>query len=132
MVFVPFPAGNGTCPASSGCALLCEAAPKGARIREIGRVRTVEIKIRLSVNEHEKLLAKRGKMRLATWVRETCLHGMPPIIPQLNLAALPELQRIGGNLNQIAHRLNSGEAADILKIRSEVHRLRGALLGATE
>lgn len=95
--------------------------------------RKKEIKIRLSWEEHSALLQKRGKMRLASWMRAACLDGIPPAIPTINIAALAELQRLGGNLNQLARAVNSGtQIADLLELRQQASALRATLAGATE
>ena len=96
----------------------------------LGR-RDHQIKIRLTSSEHSSLMAKRGHMRLASWVRESCLNGVPPVIPSINLTALAELHRIGGNLNQLARHANQGGGdLDLIGLREQVSALRAALAGA--
>jgi len=93
-------------------------------------MRNREIKIRLTDIEHADMDSKRGKMRLATWMRETCLHGSPPVIPQINIEAMSQLRGIATNINQIARRTNGGAACDLDDLHSEVSALRSALAGA--
>jgi hypothetical protein len=92
--------------------------------------RNKEIKIRLTDAEHEQLMQKRNKMRLAAWMRETCIRGQPPVIPQINQEALAQLRGIATNINQIAHRLNGGASIDLDDLHSEVSALRAVLAGA--
>ena len=95
--------------------------------------RKKEIKIRLSATEHAALVQKRGRMRLASWMRTTCLDGMPAAIPKINVQALAELHRIGSNLNQIARSVNSGsDATNLHELRAQVSDLRATLAGAAK
>ncbi len=94
--------------------------------------REKEIKIRLTHAEHSLLMAKRGKMRLATWMRESCLSGMPAAIPLINVRALSELHRIGSNLNQLARSVNSDISIDLQSLHDQASALRLALLGAVK
>lgn len=93
-------------------------------------LRKKEIKIRVCESELAALQAKRGKMRLATWLRTCALNSVPPSIPQINQTALTELHRIGSNLNQLARSANAGDTADLLDLRAQVSDLRAALAGA--
>lgn len=77
--------------------------------QELLEKRTKEIKIRLTNDEHEKLLKNCTKASLAAWIREVCLGEKQPkrnqvreVDPQL----LRQLAGIGNNLNQIARLLN--------------------------
>lgn len=72
--------------------------------------RNKSIKIRLSDEEHELLMAKKDQAMLAKWMREFCIgqsgHGqsnhqsIDPILKE-------QIIRIGNNLNQIARSLNA-------------------------
>ena len=82
--------------------------------------RNKEIKVRLTEEEHQALLARMEGGELATWIRNTCLDEKPnkkrnykTADPQL----LAALGRIGGNLNQIARQVNTVES-DIEKLRA--------------
>lgn len=88
------------------------------------------IKVRLSDGELMRIQAKRGTLRLACFVREAVLDGLPPIIPPINRAALAELQRLAGNLNQIARHANQvgGDLGDLDDLRRLIAALRLALI----
>lgn len=98
--------------------------------------RIKRIQLRVSEHEHEQFraLARRRSMRLANFVRTAILHGHPPAIPEINRQALADLQRIGGNLNQLARHLNSGgeltDADTLNELRAQASALRAALAGA--
>lgn len=94
--------------------------------------RNREIKIRLADGEHAALMRRKGSMRLAAWMRESCLHGIPPTIPPANADTMQNLQRIGGNLNQIARRMNATDELDINELRSTISDLRATLAGASK
>ena len=73
--------------------------------------RQKEIKIRCSDEEYQELQQRCTKLRLAEWMRETCLGTSakrappaPTVAPEL----LRQLAGIGNNLNQIARVVNSG------------------------
>lgn len=78
------------------------------------------IKIRCTDAEYDTLVERSTKLRLAEWIRETCLD-----VPAKRTAPLPtvspELQRqltgIGNNLNQIARAVNSSQWNSIDKSR---------------
>lgn len=99
-------------------------------------MRDKRIQLRVSAEEHARILslAKARGMTVADFVRHSVLHGLPPAIPEINRTALVELQRIGGNLNQISRRLNfkRGDLADIDidDLRALLGQLRLALLEA--
>lgn len=78
------------------------------RLLKMKEIRGKEIKIRLSKEEHEQLLARKTKPRLAEWIREIALDEKPkraikPVDPHL----LYQLNKISTNINQIARRCNS-------------------------
>lgn len=84
------------------------------------------IKIRMTDEEHQKLLQLMQGNELATWIRETCLslengqkqakkavqQEIKPIDPNI----LRELNKIGVNLNQIAKAINSHNLIDRIAI----------------
>jgi hypothetical protein len=84
-----------------------------------------EIKIRLSQDEHNKLVSLSGDLPLAEWLRETGLTGVAvpsrasrkPPPPPVNPALLRELTAQGQNLNQISRQLNSVDIATVDHIR---------------
>lgn len=94
--------------------------------------RNRQIKIRLSDAEHAKLKQKAGAMRLAAWLRQSCLNKMPPQIPPINSAALAQLGRIGNNVNQIAVRLNSDHLVKVDEVLDQIGQLRIALIEANQ
>jgi len=70
--------------------------------------RTIEIKIRLTEEEHQQLLAKKTQSTLAGWIRDIALNRpdrkpVKTVDPEL----LYELNKIGVNMNQIAKVTNS-------------------------
>ena len=77
--------------------------------------RQKEIKIRLTDEEHEKLLNLCTKASLASWMRETCLGGKQPKrnqIREVDPQLLRQLASIGNNLNQIARIMNQQSKAN--------------------
>jgi hypothetical protein len=84
------------------------------------------IKIRMTDEEHQKLLQLMQGNELATWIRETCLsleneqkqakkavqQEIKPIDPNI----LRELNKIGVNMNQIAKAINSHNLIDRIAI----------------
>ena len=74
--------------------------------------------IRLTPSERARVEMKAAEARLppATFVRQAALNKVvsPPVqIPEVNREAYLELAKMGGNLNQIAHHLNSGVATGV-------------------
>lgn len=72
--------------------------------------RTVEIKIRLTPEEHAKLRQLADMPKLARWMRETCL-GTRKRSPQKTAKAvdarvLRVLAGVGNNLNQLTRRVH--------------------------
>ncbi|MGB9096960.1 MobC family plasmid mobilization relaxosome protein [Erwinia sp.] len=82
----------------------------------------------VSPAEHETLLARCDRARLATWMRETCLGAekrrprgnAPDVAPAL----LRQLAGAGNNLNQVARQVNAavshGEPLSAVKILSQL------------
>lgn len=82
--------------------------------------RTKRIIIRLTEQEHQRLLDKKTKAGLATWIRETCLDSPTDDRKAVETAdpkLLAQLAKIGGNLNQIAKQANTLDS-DLEKIRA--------------
>lgn len=79
--------------------------------------RTKEIKIRLTDNEHQRLLERSQKAHLAEWLRELGLgertptkrHKLPDVDPQL----FRQIVGTGNNLNQIARKINQMESLTV-------------------
>ncbi|MCT7948105.1 MobC family plasmid mobilization relaxosome protein [Shewanella septentrionalis] len=82
--------------------------------------RTRVIKIRCTDAEYDTLVERSTKLRLAEWIRETCL-GVPAKRAAPLPTVSPELQRqltgIGNNLNQIARAVNRSQWSSIDKSR---------------
>ena len=78
------------------------------------------IKIRCTDAEYDALVERSTKLRLAEWIRETCL-GVPAKRAAPLPTVSPELQRqltgVGNNLNQIARAVNQGKWSSIDKSR---------------
>lgn len=82
--------------------------------------RTKRIIVRLTEQEHQRLLDKKTKAGLATWIRETCLDSPTDDRKAVKTAdpkLLAQLAKIGGNLNQIAKQANTLDS-DLEKIRA--------------
>lgn len=89
------------------------------------------VSVRLNAEELAQVDERRAKinMQRGEYLRTAALYVLPPFIPELNKTAWVELSRIGGNLNQISHRLNAGDALPIEEIRAVLGELRRALIG---
>lgn len=82
--------------------------------------RTKQVVIRMTDDEHCRLMDKKTNARLATWVREFCLERPTKKNKRVKIAdpnLLAQLARIGGNLNQIAKQANT-VGSDFEKIRA--------------
>ena len=68
--------------------------------------------IRVTDEEHARLLARCEGKQLASWMRKVCL-GAPPSktsgLPTLAPPLLRQVASVGNNLNQIARKINSGQ-----------------------
>lgn len=70
--------------------------------------RTKAVMVRLTEEEHQALLERKTKARLAEWLRELALDQAPKAHPKaINPELLFELNRIGVNLNQIARQCHN-------------------------
>jgi len=84
------------------------------------QLRTVEVKVRLTKDEHLRMLELSDRAELARWVRETCLGAgrrtdVPP--PAVAPALLRQLVGLGNNLNQIARAANANRAGPFDQVR---------------
>ncbi|WP_270371012.1 MobC family plasmid mobilization relaxosome protein [Escherichia coli] len=86
--------------------------------------------IRVTDDEHARLLERCEGKQLAVWMRRVCLG--EPVAPPL----LRQLAAIGNNLNQTARKVNSGQwssgdrvqvLAALMAIGEELRRLRLAV-----
>ena len=94
--------------------------------------RTKEIKIRLTLEEHQALLKKMVGKELATWMRNSCLDQVDRQPPNsADPMLLKQLAKIGGNLNQIARIANTtqaqGNIIDRLRLTAELAMIREQL-----
>lgn len=75
--------------------------------------RQVQVNIRLTIEEAEKVThyAKASGITPANWIRKKIFTGkFPPVkMSPIDVATYHELKRIGVNLNQATHKINSGE-----------------------
>ena len=75
----------------------------------------------------------------SAFVRQAALASMPATIPEVNREAWAALARPLGNINQLAHHLNSGQpagnvnwskvSAGIERLGADIRALRNTLLG---
>ena len=89
------------------------------------------VSVRLNDDELAQVDARRAKiaMQRGEYLRKAAFDRLPPSIPELNKTAWVELGRLGGNVNQIAHHLNAGDAVPIQEIQALLGELRRALIG---
>lgn len=87
------------------------------------------LKVRLNFLELEILDTIKGRHSRAEAVRFLITSEVPVEVPILNREAWRELSKSAANLNQISHRLNSGELPEIEVIRAELDAFRARLLG---
>ena len=78
--------------------------------------RTVQVNIRLTVSENEKVCeyAAAGNLSPANWIRQKVFTGRFPSVKTspLDAAMYRELHKIGVNLNQATHKINSGQVPE--------------------
>ena len=91
--------------------------------------RFYNLKVRLNFEELEILDIIKGMYSRAEAVRFLIMSDIPATVPAINQTAWLELSKAAGNLNQIAYRLNSGDAPEIAEIRHSLEVFRAGLLG---
>ncbi len=91
--------------------------------------------INIAFNENElssiHQRASISRTKPSIYVRESALDSLdklPAVIPAINLEKWIELGKVGSNLNQIAHALNSHEQVEIVYIRKVLDNLRATLI----
>lgn len=99
--------------------------------------RTREIKLRLTEEEHEKLLKLADGRQLARWLRETALkvpeRRRRKPVPDADPVLLRELAGIGNNVNQIARTCNrllqtgQGHMLDVAALAVALQRIEEQL-----
>ena len=91
--------------------------------------RVVQVNIRLTQHEGEKVntFAESAGLSPANWIRYKIFTGKFPQAKAspLNAAIFRELQRIGINVNQVAHKINSNEYPS--ELRPVLHELSDLL-----
>ena len=95
------------------------------------QLRGKRLSVFLTVDERAEIKRRAAAVHLrpAAYLREASLNRLPPVIPELNKTAWVELGRLGGNVNQIAHHLNAGDAVPLAEIQALLGELRRALIG---
>lgn len=93
--------------------------------------RVHSVSVRLNDAELARLDTQRKAVRMqrGEYLRAAALHRLPPTIPELNREAWVALARTTANLNQIAHRLNSGDALPLAEVRVMLDAFRRDLIG---
>lgn len=94
--------------------------------------RTVSVATKLTDEEAAKLDQLRGQMGRGEWLREAAFKRAPSPIPEINRDAWAELSRVGGNLNQVAKKMNQGDEVDAEQVRALLDQVRNALLGVRD
>ncbi|MCQ1635622.1 MobC family plasmid mobilization relaxosome protein [Escherichia coli] len=96
--------------------------------------------IRVTDDEHERLLERCEGKQLAAWMRAVCLGERPARsgkLPTLSPPLLRQFASVGNNLNQIARKINSGQwsgydrvevVAALMAIENELRQLRQAVM----
>ena len=100
-------------------------------------VRTLRLDVALSPTELAFLLDVAADLRLPlrTYVRKAALGTkLPPAVPAVNCQLARDLSRVGGNLNQLLHAVNTGKvkdppAVDLLELQSLLAQVRRQLRG---
>lgn len=92
--------------------------------------RTHCVSVRLNPAELSELDAHRGKFQRGEALRMSALTGLPQQLPSLSLDTFLSLGKGLNNINQIAKKLNSGDAVELDVIRTEITELRNAILNA--
>lgn len=100
-------------------------------------VRSVQLNVDLSPAEIDVLreLAAQFRLPLRAFVRRAALGTkLPPVVPPVNSELARDLSRVGGNLNQLLHAVNTGKvkdppAVDLLELQSLLAQVRRQLRG---
>lgn len=90
--------------------------------------RTKQLIIRVNENEYQELLKRKSKIRLAEWMREVCLDkSIRKTVKVIDPKLLYELASIGGNLNQLAKKINFLDNIDSIALLTELALIRNQI-----
>lgn len=99
---------------------------------EEGRLRDIQVHVRMTASEYAKVktnFQESGKMNMNDFIVETAVNGYTINIDYSQLKELCyEINRIGNNINQIAHKVNSTDIVyqtDIDEIRDDMKKIVG-------
>lgn len=92
-------------------------------------VRAHQVKVMLNDDELALLDSARGHLCRAETFRLLLRTEMPAPMPPVNLEVWQKLSKSAANLNQIAHRLNVGDALELAEIQTALADFRSKLLG---
>ena len=94
------------------------------------------VSVRLNDEELKLINAKRGNTKKGEWLRCAALDKLPKIIPEQNTKQWQDLGKLAGNINQIAHKLNTNKQdvlvlseREIKDIKLQIKYLRSLLIG---
>lgn len=147
--FLPFLDGNKTTIEQAVIAAKNRKRRYGPAPKPAAELRNNLIGIYLTDNELSDIATRAGtriplnqkggdspaRRKIADFIRRSVSGSLPPTVPHLNHTAWSELAHVLSNLNQIAHKLNSGmpindiDSQNIAEIKSTVTALRPKLLG---
>ena len=75
------------------------------------------------------LAEKAAKQNMSTsqWLIKAAVRKLPKSIPEINRSAYTDLGKVGGNLNQIARKLNEGGQVSVSYLLSEIDALKALI-----
>jgi hypothetical protein len=90
--------------------------------------RNCRVSVFLTSQEKSALAERSGKITISQYLRLTGFGLRPPTqTPQIHLHLWRDLARVGGNLNQIAHNLNSGMDVEISNLLAVIKQVDSRL-----
>ena len=96
------------------------------------------VSVRLNDEELKLINTKRGNMKKGEWLRCAALDKLPTVIPEPNIKKWQDLGKLMGNINQIAHKLNTNKQdvlilseREIKDIKLQIKYLRSLLIGVS-
>jgi len=92
--------------------------------------RTAQVVVRLTHDERARLEEIAGETHISEYMRAAAFKRaarIPPKIPELNQEAWSELSRTASNLNQLAHRANSGQVVGGDELQAAIKHCRKLL-----